>query len=1058
MRTSKFPSLIVFCASTLLIPYCKGNPALKFSNGTDGIVAAPDANNVAAVISAENGGVIQLQNMRLTIPAGALERDTEINAEWTDVSAPAFDGATKMGHGVKFSPEGLQFQKPVEAEFCFSSAEFSTRNLNEKSAQVYYADDEGELVGMSGFVDTNRHCVTGSLEHFSVYIPAAQLLGVGNTQPNVSGANFLPSGATIMAGLPVRVRTTITDFNTGSTPGTIVSAFLIYCRTGDASCSLTPASATNKVPLQPDTTDAGVANRYFATIPESFVTLAGFRYRFVATDQVGVTRQTGIGTRSVTRTATALRFNPPAPFNISAGFVRNLTLQANDGTAWRNIAADNFSISGGIGTVSRSGSSTVQLAAVTKGVGSINATAGAFTASVPVNVLTGMLTHIELMDNNQVIITNPINMAAGQTYAFDALGYDAFGNTAVINPTFTVQGGVGTVSAAAVFTASGTAPLTGTVTSTIGGISDTVAINVYTQPTVVSTNPADGAVGIAANTPIAVIFSEPMAPATLVASTTSGCSGSIQISSDNFLSCIAVVSAAPSMSAAGTVATFQPLLPLASGNVYQIRVTTAAQSVNLINLSLYTSDTGISPSVNNAGNAIWAQSVAAGNGYSGFWATATDSAGNVYAAGLQAGNLSYTYGSQVVTGVSTNVNAVLVKYDSTGVPQWARTVDAGGSYSLFQALTVDTTGHIYVAGIQHGTSTFIYGGQSVSGGSTLSNAVIVKYDTSGTALWARSVGVTSGGQTEFRGLTVDGASNIFAVGYQFGNGVYTYGSQSLAGAVGGWNNAVLVKYDASGTALWARSVSAGASHSQFNGVTVDISGNNVYAAGYQRGTSLFNYGGAAAAGLSLIGNALLVKYDAAGVALWAQASGAATSDAAEFGSVTLDSSGNIYVAGKQQGTATVNYGGQTVSGVNAGLNSVLIKYDVAGNALWGFGATSGGDWSQFASVQTDPNGNVFVAGYQQGTGSFAYGGQSIAGSAAAANAVLLKLNSAGVVLWARTTSSGTGSSRFNSLTSDSVGNIYAAGFQLGASQVIYGTQPAVGAYASGNNTVIVKYQ
>jgi hypothetical protein len=58
-------------------------------------------------------------------------------------------------------------------------------------------------------------------------------------------------------------------------------------------------------------------------------------------------------------------------------------------------------------------------------------------------------------------------------------------------------------------------------------------------------------------------------------------------------------------------------------------------------------------------SALWAKSITAGTGGT-FRAVAVDSAGNVYAAGIQTG--SGDYGSGNVAGTSTGSNPVLVKY------------------------------------------------------------------------------------------------------------------------------------------------------------------------------------------------------------------------------------------------------------------------------------------------------------------------------------------------------------------------------------------------------------
>lgn len=165
--------------------------------------------------------------------------------------------AQTLGKGIRLEPEGLQFLKPAEVEICYASSDLT--GLNEKSTMIYYKNDSGELIAIAGTVDQSRHCVRGTIEHFSSYVAAAFAFVPGNTAPNIGGANFLPS--TPFAGIPLRVRTAINDVNGGATPGTVVSAFLYYRTIG--------APSYTKVALLPDTTDNTVTNRYYHLIPAS---------------------------------------------------------------------------------------------------------------------------------------------------------------------------------------------------------------------------------------------------------------------------------------------------------------------------------------------------------------------------------------------------------------------------------------------------------------------------------------------------------------------------------------------------------------------------------------------------------------------------------------------------------------------------------------------------------------------------------------------------------------------------------------------------------------------
>ncbi len=116
-----------------------------------------------------------------------------------------------------------------------------------------------------------------------------------------------------------------------------------------------------------------------------------------------------------------------------------------------------------------------------------------------------------------------------------------------------------------------------------GGMGDVV------PPTVMSTSPANLGTAIAADTPIVVTFSEAMNAATITTHSTSTCSGSIQVSADNFATCVPMAGVPTTTD--DTTFTLTPSAPLASAATYRIRVTTAVEDAAM-NALATTFDTG----------------------------------------------------------------------------------------------------------------------------------------------------------------------------------------------------------------------------------------------------------------------------------------------------------------------------------------------------------------------------------------------------------------------------------------------------------------------------------
>ena len=461
----------------------------------------------------------------------------------------------------------------------------------------------------------------------------------------------------------------------------------------------------------------------------------------------------------------------------------------------------------------------------------------------------------------------------------------------------------------------------------------------------------------------------------------------------------------------------------------------------------------------------WAKSTIKASGASCFEAMAIDSAGNIYAAGYQQGG-DFNYGgtSEDVKGNYNGENAVLVKYNKNGKALWARSATTAPHESHFYAVAIDSAGNIYAAGTQVGDGNFNYGGKDVSGTYSADvNAVIVKYDKTGKTLWAKST-KKAPHRSHFYAVAIDSADNIYAAGYQFQPGYFNYGGTSLDenGAHNG-DNAVIVKYDKDGNAIWAKSTKKAPGPSSFFTVTTDSAG-NIYTAGNQFGNNNYNYGGTSIdvkGNFNSERNSVLVKYDPNGNALWAKSTAKAPSSSSFYG-VTTDSVGNIYVSGSQQGNGNFNYGGTSIDikgAFNGYNNAVLVKYDDTGNALWARSLTKAPLGTSFNEVTIDSDGYIYVAGNQRG-GDYNYGDTSddIRSSYSGGdNAVIVKYDDTGKVLWAKSTTAATNQSSIHAIMTDSAGNIYTTGYQQGNGNFNYGSEDVSGNFAGGWNSVIVKH-
>jgi hypothetical protein len=409
--------------------------------------------------------------------------------------------------------------------------------------------------------------------------------------------------------------------------------------------------------------------------------------------------------------------------------------------------------------------------------------------------------------------------------------------------------------------------------------------------------------------------------------------------------------------------------------------------------------------------------------------------------------------------VSANASTTCSASRIPAAPAFARSTTTAAVVSTFLAAAADCDGNVYAAGHQINQTVSYSAAVSVTGAADgFATAVLVKYNSAGEALWGQAA-ISPLRACRFNAVAVDRSGNIYAAGYQtdtiaisYGNGVTAQGSTT-------GNNPMLVKYNASGAAQWARTIYSGTANAQFNGVATDASG-NIYATGYQFTTQTFDYGsGVTVTGGAGSENAMLVKYDSTGKTLWGKSTGAGSANTV-FNAIAVDADARIYAGGHQFAGSAPNYGSGTVAAGCSGNCSVLVRYDTAGNTIWGFSASGAGlSNSTFTTVAADSDGNIYAGGSQNDNMAYNYNGASVAASLnGQANVVLVRYNSSGSGIWARSLTAAVASSLFYSISTDTAGNIYAGGYQNNNGTYTYGPGVSAAGFTASSNAVLVKYR
>ncbi|MBI5800294.1 MAG: immunoglobulin domain-containing protein [Verrucomicrobia bacterium] len=242
----------------------------------------------------------------------------------------------------------------------------------------------------------------------------------------------------------------------------------------------------------------------------------------------------------------------------------------------------------------------------------------------------------------------------------------------------------------------------------------------------------------------------------------------------------------------------------------------------------------------NAGNPVWARKSGSFSG--GTYDTGTgigsDAAGNVYVTGTFLSPLA-DFGGVLLTNRGSG-DVFLSKLDPAGTLLWVRQAGGTGDERP-NGLAVDAAGNAHIVGEFGGTAAFGVTNLTSAGGA--SDIFIAKFNTSGSALWARSAGGQSADAA--RGVAVDPSGNVHVTGY-FG-GAASFGAINLSGIIGTFD-AFVTRLDASGNFTFAQQAGGTDLNGDSGlGIAADAAGNAVVT-GYFTGTGTLGNGTPTSAG------------------------------------------------------------------------------------------------------------------------------------------------------------------------------------------------------------------
>jgi len=370
-----------------------------------------------------------------------------------------------------------------------------------------------------------------------------------------------------------------------------------------------------------------------------------------------------------------------------------------------------------------------------------------------------------------------------------------------------------------------------------------------------------------------------------------------------------------------------------------------------------------------AGTTLWSR-VYSGDAADSTEGLAPDSQGGVFAAGaLKSGQME-------VGGVSLKSvggdDVFVVRLNKDGGQLWAKSF-GGSSSDLVTGIDSDGQGGFVIVGHSQSQSFSLGGDTLINNGSPTRDGFIARMSSEGEHLWSMSFGDDQWDRAN--AVSVDGAGNIFVVGYMSG------GDVDLGNGPMNQPGLFVLKLDGDGNHLWSKVLASGLSPE----TVAPAPDGSLYLAGtlssaiVDLGAGVLPYSGSE--------DAFVVKLDGQGNHLWSTAFGG--DEGERVTALAVDGMDGIVATGWFRSNA-IDPGGGPLSNATEGNDEIFVaRFLPAGGHVMSkaYGGIQG---DQGVAIAVGPGGKVLVHG--RFSAAVDFGGGPVAAIGVHSNVFLLKLS------------------------------------------------------------------
>jgi len=343
----------------------------------------------------------------------------------------------------------------------------------------------------------------------------------------------------------------------------------------------------------------------------------------------------------------------------------------------------------------------------------------------------------------------------------------------------------------------------------------------------------------------------------------------------------------------------------------------------------------------------------------------SDPFGNLYIAISTASDtgLAYQGFQNNPTGQPVQNCNLLAKFNINGQRVWATYY--GGVSEGTPKCSSDQYGNIYLGGSTSETFLISTSGSFQESFNGTVDMYLAKFDSSCNRIWATYFGGIFG--EEMSDMTCDKNNSIYLCGTTESDGL---GYNGFKDTLSSYRDAILVKFDSSGSRLWS-TYYGGSGAEYFSNCTSDNSG-NVYLCGATNSPDQIAYNGFQN---SHFGTTILdgyaVKFDSSGSRIWGSYYGGNRYD--EIRDCNIDADNNLLITGQTFSDTILGYHGYHNFLYNGGLDAFLASFDGDGNRLWS--TYYGGEETDYGtSCFADISGNIYLAGRTESLNGIALNG------------------------------------------------------------------------------------